>query len=339
LNSPDSCQAQGYSISPRIVYSRHYNFGLPGLQRLHPFDTRKYGRTWRELRKRFGPQLKRFWEKPNHPVTQLELLAVHSLPYLEQLHSPKFLAGALEVPPLRKLPWWISDWLILRPMRWATQGTLMSSYLALKHKLVVNLAGGYHHARADYGHGFSIYAAAAIAIEDLRQANRLKEYDTVVYIDLDAHQGDGICRRFADDPRVFIYDQYNSSIFPMDAHARRRIDCDVPLSPRCNDAEYLAALRARLPMFLDSINREDHVKLAIYNSGTDISIDDQLGGLAVSPEGVLERDKFVLTELVNRRIPTMVLLSGGYSRDSYHLVAAMVAFVLETWGGASPRWS
>jgi histone deacetylase 11 len=337
LESPNSNQDASHSPSPRIVYSRHYNFGFPGLQRLHPFDFRKYGRTWSALRKRFGPQLERYREKPYHPATHLELLEVHTPAYLEQLHNSKFLAGALEVPVLRKLPWWITDWLILRPMRWATLGTLMSSYLALKHKLVVNLGGGYHHASADDGHGFSIYADTAIAIEDLRQSRRLRDEDTVAYIDLDAHQGDGVCRRFANDPRVFIYDQYNSTIFPMDAEARRRVDCDVPLGPRCSDTEYLSALRSRLPMFLDSITRGGHVKLAIYNAGTDISIDDQLGGLAVSACGVLERDKFVLTELVNRRIPTMVLLSGGYSRDSYQMVAAMVAFVIETWGGALPR--
>jgi histone deacetylase 11 len=332
LQSPVSNPDQSFSITPRIVYSRHYNIGFPGLQRLHPFDIRKYGRAWNELRKLYGRRLSRFWEKPYHPATRIELFAVHTPEYLKRLRSSKFLAGALEVPLLRKMPWWVTDWLILRPMRWATLGTVMSSYLALRHKLVINLGGGYHHASAEHGHGFSIYADVAIAIEDLRQANRLREEDTVAYIDLDAHQGDGICRSFARDRRFFIYDQYNSKIFPGIAEARRRVDCDVPLNPGCNDAEYLSLLRSRLPVFLDSINREGHVKLAIYNAGTDVSIDDQLGGLAVSPAGVEERDQFVLMELVTRRIPTVVLLSGGYSRDSFKMVAAMVAFVIETWG-------
>ena len=33
-------------VSPRVVYSRHYNIGLLGIERLHPFDSRKYGRAW-----------------------------------------------------------------------------------------------------------------------------------------------------------------------------------------------------------------------------------------------------------------------------------------------------
>ena len=72
--------------------------------------------------------------------------------------------------------------------------------------------------------------------------------------------------------------------------------------------------------------------MAIYNAGSDIFIKDQLGGLKVSAAGVLKRDQFVLRQLVERGIPTLVVLSGGYSRESYQLVAAMVKFVLETWG-------
>jgi histone deacetylase 11 len=47
---------------------------------------------------------------------------------------------------------------------------------------------------------------------------------------------------------------------------------------------------------------------------------------------VLKRDRFVLEELTGRRIPTAVVLSGGYSRESYRMVADMVGFILDTWG-------
>ena len=42
------------AVRPRIVYTRHYNIGFFGLERLHPFDSRKYGRAYRALRRRFG---------------------------------------------------------------------------------------------------------------------------------------------------------------------------------------------------------------------------------------------------------------------------------------------
>lgn len=45
----------------------------------------------------------------------------------------------------------------------------------------------------------------------------------------------------------------------------------------------------------------------------------------VSADGVLERDRFALGQLAGRGIPTVMLLSGGYSRESYRLVANTVA--------------
>ncbi|HEV8293155.1 MAG TPA: histone deacetylase [Tepidisphaeraceae bacterium] len=325
--------------TPRIVYSRHYNIGFPGMQRLHPFDSRKYGRAWKVLLRRFGRQLSDRWIKPPRAAGYGELLAVHTQAYLRRLASAKFVAGVVEIPPLRFVPGWLVDWLILRPMRWATMGTLVAAQQALRHGLAINLAGGYHHAAPDHGHGFSAYADVGFAIASLRREGQLSETEKIVYVDLDAHQGDGVCRTFRDDSRVFIYDQYNREIFPMDVEAQRRIDCDVPMESGFADGQYLGALRNRLPGFLDSVMRGGNVRLGIYNAGTDIYVDDQLGRLRVSAAGVLERDQFVLQELVARRIPTVVLLSGGYSRASYRLVAAMVQYVIQTWGGALRRAS
>jgi len=99
-----------------------------------------------------------------------------------------------------------------------------------------------------------------------------------------------------------------------------------------HESDYMGSLRSKLPVFLDSLTKSSGVRLAIYNADTDVYEEDRLGMLNVSAEVVLERDKFVLQELIGRRIPTVVLLSGGYSRDSYKLVAKMATYVLETWG-------
>jgi histone deacetylase 11 len=320
------------SPTPRIVYSPRYNIGFFGLERLHPFDSRKYGRAWKVLRERFGRGLDRYWVRPPRPVSRAELLQLHTPEYLQRLRDPKFVARVLEVPPVSRLPAWVTDRCVLRPMRWATMGTLLAAREAMDHGLAVNLSGGYHHASPDHGHGFSTYADVGLAVHTLRQSGRLGEKDKVVYVDLDAHQGNGVCRTFAGDSRVFIYDQYNEDIFPMDARAQRRIDCAVPVPFGCAEADYLAALRGRLPVFLNSVTRGGDVRLAVYNAGTDVFTDDRLGGINVSAAGVLERDRFVLQELTSRHIPTAVVLSGGYSAESYKLVANMVAYILETWG-------
>ena len=317
------------TVTPRLVYSAAYNIGLLGLERLHPFDSRKYGRAWKALKRRFGPALREATIRPSGPITREQLLTVHTPDYLARLRDSKYAAQVLEVPQIRYLPSAVIDWCILRPMRWATMGTLLAAREALRCGLTVNLSGGYHHARPEDGEGFSVYADLALAIADLRASGALGENDRIAYVDCDAHQGNGVCRCFDRDSSVFIYDQFNSEIYPWrDAKAQRRIDCAVPLYTTCHGADYLDALRKKLPPFLDAIARNGRIGLAVYNAGTDIVGGDPLGRMNVSEAHVLDRDRFVIDQLVTRGIPTVVLPSGGYTRESFRLIANMVEYVL-----------
>ena len=81
----------------RIVYSPHYDIGFFGLERLHPFDSRKYGRAYRELREQIGSRLKSLTVSPPRQVTRQELLNVHADYYLDSLASPAVVARALEL--------------------------------------------------------------------------------------------------------------------------------------------------------------------------------------------------------------------------------------------------
>ena len=228
---------------PRIVYSRHYNIGFYGLERLHPFDSRKYGRAWRLLRRHFGSALPPLHVRPRRAATRDELTLVHSNAYLGQLRNPKYVAGALEVPPIRRLPSWAIDWHILRPMRWATRGTILAAQNALEHGFAVNLSGGYHHAKPNHGEGFSIYSDIGIAVASLREQQLISDDSRIAYIDTDAHQGNGVCHTFMSDSRVFIFDIFNSRIYPMfDVDARNRVDCDVGITNSITDTEYMGEL-------------------------------------------------------------------------------------------------
>ena len=319
---------------PRIVYSPRYDISFFGLERLHPFDSRKYGRTWAALYEEFGHRLLDHRVAPSAPIGSRELGSVHTDAYLgESLRSPAYLARALEVPPVARLPRWVTDWRVLRPMRWATAGTVVGAREALRTGRAINLAGGYHHASRDSGEGFCVYSDVAVALTLLREAGAIAEDHRVAYIDLDAHQGNGVARVFVDDPRVFIFDVYNEAIYPRDAHARRRIDCDLPIPSGYEDGRYLSLLRAELPPFLDALSRPRPPGLAIYNAGTDVFAGDPLGCLSLSADGILARDRFVLTQLTERNIPWLMLPSGGYTRESYKLIARTVAWALRTRPG------
>ena len=314
----------------RIVYSPRYNIGFLGLERLHPFDSRKYGRVWRCLRKRFGASLRSMWLRTPQAAGVEHLRLVHSAAYLDRLRRPDYVAGALEVPPIRYLPSWMIDWRILQPMRWATMGTILAAREALQCGFAVNLGGGFHHAKPSEGEGFCVYSDIGLAVASLRRDGLLSPTARVAYIDLDAHQGNGVCHAFLRDSSVFIFDMYNATIYPLfDPDARERIDCDIGLCRACRDTTYLGELQDRLPGFLDSISRSAPVDLAIYNAGSDVFEDDPLGDLNISADGILQRDVFVWEALRQRNIPTVMLLSGGYTRVSYRLAANSIIRMLE----------
>ena len=314
---------------PRIVYSRNYNIGFYGLERLHPFDSRKYGRAWRLLRRRFGAKISRLHVRPRRAASGEEISLVHSNDYLSRLRNPKYVASALEIPQIQRLPSWAIDWHVLRPMRWATRGSILAAINALEHGFAVNLSGGYHHAKPNHGEGFSIYADIGIAVASLRAQKSIANDSRIAYIDTDAHQGNGVCHTFMSDSRVFIFDIFNSHIYPIfDVNARKRVDCDVGVTSSITDSEYMAELQHRLPGFLDSVGRSP-ISLAIYNAGTDVFAGDPLGGMNISATTIYKRDLFVVRELRKRGIPTMMVLSGGYTKQSYQLVADSVIGLIE----------
>lgn len=305
---------------PRVIYSPKYNIGFYGLEKLHPFDSKKYGRTWKLLRETLGKKLTDLHVKPRRQVSWKELLRVHSGEYLLKLKKSAYVARALELPPLSRLPGKVIDWHVLRPMRWATRGTILAAEQALEHGLAINLSGGYHHASPKRGEGFSIYADVGIATASLRADGLIEEDARVLHIDTDAHQGNGVSRTFMNDSRAFLFDIFNHRIYPADPDARKRIDCAVHIDSSTTDSEYLSQLRSNLPGFLDSVSNQK-VGVAFYNSGTDVFASDPLGQLNISADAILQRDLFVVDQLQKRNIPTVMVLSGGYTKESYRLVA------------------
>lgn len=316
------------SATPRVVYSPRYNIRLFGLERLHPFDTCKHTRAWRLLRSRDRAAADRARARPEREADEALLLKVHSRAYLAQLRDPAHLAKILEVPQVAHLPPALTDRVVLRAMRWATAGTVLAAHEALRAGLAFNLGGGYHHASADRGEGFCVYSDIGLALWSLRARGGLSGDARIVYIDLDAHQGNGVARLVKDDRSVFIFDMYNASIYPGDREARERIDHELPLRPGTSDSQYLAALTRDLPPFLQSISRNGRPAFAIYIAGTDVLGSDPLGGLALSADAVFERDRFVVERLRAHAVPVLVLPGGGYSRESYQLIARTIAWAL-----------
>ena len=213
-------------------------------------------------------------------------------------------------------------------MRSACQGTLTAARAALADGFAVNLSGGYHHAKPDDGEGFCVFADVSYALKSLWQDNTLADDALVLYIDLDAHMGNGVAHCFLEDPRVRLFDMYNNEIYPYDPEAAQRIDCNLPLKIGCEEDLYLGILADNLPSYVDQLTQEKPIALAVYNAGTDPYEGDELGGMKISQDGILRRDVFVFQTLQSRNIPTLFVPSGGYSKLSYQLIATSVDAML-----------
>lgn len=310
------------SRMPRLVYSPHYNIRACGIERLHPFDSRKYGRAMRRIRAAIGSRARQITVAPPRPAAEQELLNVHTADYLRKLQDSGYLAQALEIPLVARLPAAFVRRTVLRPMRWAVSGTLLAGELALEHGFAVNMSGGYHHAKPAAGEGFCVYNDIALLIHALRASGKIAQGATVAYVDLDVHQGNGVCHCFLHDRRVAIFDMFNPRIYPAyDRVARDRIDCAIPVDSGCGTGTYLDLLKANLPPFLDRLAEAGEVPLLIFAAGTDVLAGDPLGNLAISAEGIIDRDAFVIEQSRLHKIPCVMLLSGGYTHASHAVIA------------------
>ena len=303
-----------------IIYNEEYNISIIGLENFHPFDTKKYEKVYEHLTETFSLNEDDFYIP--EMVSNESLLLVHTAEYLESLNESSVIADIAELSPLEYLPNSLLQSSILEPMKYAVQGTITGAELALEKGWAINLSGGYHHAKSDEGSGFCFFADINIAVEKLWQKDSTLK---VLVVDLDAHQGNGHEATFKDDDRVFIFDIYNEDIYPQDYEAARYIDYNnpVPYGTGCN--EYMNLLKEKLPQAI----KECLPDLIIYNAGTDIFEEDELGGFEVSAKGIVERDGFVFRQALDSKIPVLMVLSGGYSPKSGTIIGVSIENILK----------
>jgi histone deacetylase 11 len=65
-------------------------------------------------------------------------------------------------------------------------------------------------------------------------------------------------------------------------------------------------------------------ELIVYNAGTDCMQGDPLGQLNISPQGVIERDEIVFQMAFERKIPIVMVLSGGYQKSNAPNIAESI---------------
>lgn len=226
--------------------------------------------------------------------------------------------GLLSNAEARRLgfPW--SEGLLERSLRTA-RATLEAARTALAQGASASLAGGTHHAHADFGEGYCCFNDVAVAIRVLQRDGIIRR---AAVLDLDVHQGNGTAEIFAGDADVFTFSMHGARNFPF---RKSRSSLDVELDDATGDAPYLDQLGRHLSEVLD----EARPDIVFYLAGADPYVGDRLGRLALSIDGLARRDRTVVQACRTRGLPLAMVMAGGYAADLTDLVTINVNSVAE----------
>jgi acetoin utilization deacetylase AcuC-like enzyme len=269
----------------QLVYHARYDLNLGD----HVFPARKY----RLIHDRLIAE--RFAEPDDfvepEPASDNDVLRVHDPGWVHRLKTGTLSTAEivkLEIPYSREMV--DSFWL-------ATGGTILASRNALRDRIGFNIGGGLHHAFPAHGEGFCAIHDVAIAIRSL-QHERLIERALVV--DCDVHHGNGTAAIFAGDRSVLTLSLHQFNNYPSE---KPPSVIDVDLRVGVEDGEYLDRLGGAL-------------KVSMSFAGADPYREDQLGGLALTIDGLKRRDQLVFETALADSVPVAVVLAGGYARDT-----------------------
>jgi acetoin utilization deacetylase AcuC-like enzyme len=276
----------------KLVYHKGYDLNLGE----HVFPSQKF-HLIAEMLLREGIATKDDFLTPN-PATDEDILRVHTPGWVRKLKTGTLTASEvmrLEVPYSPELV--EAFWL-------AAGGSILAAQSALRDGFGCNLGGGFHHAYPDHGEGFC-------AIHDVAVAIRRIQFDVAIrralVIDTDVHHGNGTAAIFRGDASVFTLSIHQESNYP--AH-KPSSTVDLNMWDRADDEEYLGALIPAVQSALDEFRPD----IVFYVGGADPYCEDQLGGLSLTKQGLMQRDRKVFEESRKRGIPVATTLAGGYAR-------------------------
>ena len=278
----------------KLYYTDHFELPLPPG---HRFPMDKY----RRLRQRVAAS-------DHHAEDPLLVPPAATDDELRRCHTPDYIDavthGSLTKPQIRRIgfPW--SGAMVQRSRR-STGATIAAARAALADGVAANLAGGTHHAFANAGEGYCVFNDAAVAIRAMQAEGQIER---ACVVDLDVHQGNGTASILRDDPTAITLSIHGVKNFPL-----RKVpsDLDISLPDGTADRDYAEALTDALRK-LESLGPCD---LAIYLAGADPYVHDRLGRLALTTDGLRQRDRIVFDWCRSHDLPVAVAMAGGYAPE------------------------
>ncbi len=289
-----------------LIYHERYDLNLGD----HVFPSQKYRLVYDELLRRGLADAGDFLSPA--PATDEDVLRVHTPEYVRKLKT-----GSLSYAEVQQLEIPYSKELI--EACWlAAGGSILAGQCALRDGWSANIGGGFHHAWPDHGEGFCVIHDVAVAIRRLQFDG---EIERAIVVDTDVHHGNGTATIFAADENVFTLSIHQLHNYPF---VKPRSTMDINLPDGVGDEDYLAILEKHLHTAFSDFSPQ----IIFYVAGADPYREDQLGGLALTMEGLGKRDALVMEYARRHRCPLVITLAGGYARRVQDTVAIHVGTIL-----------
>lgn len=242
-----------------------------------------------------------------HPATHEQLLRFHDRAYLAALQyadsaenldpnlREKYHIGTLENPLFSGL---------YERAATTVGGSILAAKLACAGHLAFHPAGGTHHGRPDRASGFCYLNDPVFAILTLLDEGCSR----VLYVDLDAHHGDGVENAFADDSRVLTISIHEEDRWPYSGAVDDRRNGgarNLPVPKGINDSELQYLMQNAILPLADSFAAD----ALVLCCGADSLAGDPLSGMMLSNVGLWR----AVQQLLELQQPTVILGGGGYN--------------------------
>lgn len=240
-----------------------------------------------------------YWESPRASID--ELLWFHDAEYVEALQRAsdcgtvdaatrsRYGLGTMENPLFPGL---------FERAATSVGGSLLAARLALDGAIAYHPAGGTHHGRRDRASGFCYFNDPVFAILGLLRGG----LERVLYVDLDAHHGDGVEDAFVADERVFTVSIHERDRWPHTGQQSTERACNLAVPRAFNDAE--------LDFLVDEVVLPIAERLSpqgvVLTCGADALAGDPLSSMALSNVAL-----WSAVERLVATVPAAVVLGGG----------------------------
>jgi acetoin utilization protein AcuC len=301
-----------------------YNFGPE-----HPLNPMRVSLSYKLIEESGLIDCRTELIRPTSPAEE-ELNQVHTLEYIEAVRlekpDPAFGLGSDDTPVFPG---------IFEASRFIAGGSIDAAKKMLQEDCITfNLAGGLHHAFPTQAAGFCVFNDIALAICILK-----KKFSRILYLDIDAHHGDGVQQIFYEDQDVLTFSIHESGmyLFPgtgfvdeAGAGPGLGYSVNVPMPMYAADQDFLQAFEEIVPKLYEWFRPE----VVVAQLGVDTHYSDPLTSLNVTLKGYIHMVRRII-ELTNRYAKGRLLALGG---GGYNLAVVPAAWtrVLHLMRGEPP---